>query len=38
MKTVWCIILILCVWSLGSKVASQTWRHFNPPPPSIVGP
>jgi hypothetical protein len=38
MKTVRCIILILCVCSLCSKVAIHTWRHFNPPPPPIVGP
>ena len=38
MKTVRNIILILCVCSLCSKVVIHTWRHFNPPPPPIVGP
>jgi len=35
MKT---ILLILAVCSLCSKAIVLTWRHFNPPPPPIVGP
>jgi hypothetical protein len=35
MKT---ILLILAVCSLCSKAIVHTWRHFNPPPPPIVGP
>ena len=35
MKT---ILLILAVCSLCSKVIVHTYRHFNPPPPPIVGP
>jgi hypothetical protein len=38
MKTVRCIILILCVCSLCSKAIVYTYRHFNPPPPPIIGP
>ena len=38
MKTVKNILLILCVCSLCSKATIHTWRHFNPPPPPIVGP
>jgi hypothetical protein len=32
------ILLILAVCSLCSKAVVHTWRHFNPPPPPIVGP
>jgi len=32
------ILLILVICSLCSKVVVHTYRHFNPPPPSIVGP
>ena len=32
------ILLILALCSLCSKVIVHTWRHFNPPPPAIVGP
>ena len=32
------IFLVLAVCSLCSKAVVHTWRHFNPPPPSIVGP
>jgi hypothetical protein len=35
MKT---ILLILAVCGLCSKVVIHTYRHFNPPPPPIVGP
>ena len=35
MKT---ILLILGVCRLCSKAIVHTWRHFNPPPPPIVGP
>jgi hypothetical protein len=38
MKTVKNIFLILCVCSLCSKAIIHAWRHFNPPPPPIVGP
>ena len=38
MKTVKNILLILCVCSLCSKAVIHAWRHFNPPPPPIVGP
>jgi hypothetical protein len=32
------IFLALVICSLCSKAVVHTWRHFNPPPPSIVGP
>jgi hypothetical protein len=32
------ILLILAVCSLCSKAIVHTYRHFNPPPPPIVGP
>ena len=38
MKTIKNIILILGVCSLCSKAVVHTCRHFNPPPPPIVGP
>ncbi|MEH2624350.1 hypothetical protein V1292_002405 [Bradyrhizobium sp. AZCC 1719] len=38
MKTLRCIVLILGVCSLCSKAAIHAYRHFNPPPPPIVGP
>ena len=38
MKTIKNIILILGVCRLCSKAVVYTYRHFNPPPPPIVGP
>jgi hypothetical protein len=35
MKT---LLLVLVLCSLCSKVTVHTYRHFNPPPPVIVGP
>jgi len=35
MKT---ILLILAVCSLCSKAIVHAYRHFNPPPPPIIGP
>jgi hypothetical protein len=32
------IFLILAVCGLCSKAVVHTYRHFNPPPPPIVGP
>jgi Co/Zn/Cd efflux system component len=32
------IFLVLAVCSLYSKVVVHTYRHFNPPPPPIIGP
>jgi hypothetical protein len=32
------IILALAVCSLCSKAVVHTYRHFNPPPPPIIGP
>jgi len=32
------IFLALCVCGLCSKAVVYTWRHFNPPPPPIIGP
>jgi hypothetical protein len=32
------ILLALAVCSLCSKAAIHTYRHFNPPPPPIIGP
>jgi hypothetical protein len=32
------LFLVLAVCSLCSKVVVHTYRHFNPPPPPIVGP
>jgi hypothetical protein len=32
------IFLVLAVCGLCSKAAVHTYRHFNPPPPPIVGP
>ena len=32
------IFLVLAVCSLCSKAVVDTWRHFNPPPPPIIGP
>ena len=32
------IFLVLVVCSLCSKAVVHTWRHFNPPPPPIIGP
>jgi hypothetical protein len=33
-----CLFLALAVCSLCSKAVVHTYRHFNPPPPPIVGP
>jgi hypothetical protein len=32
------ILLVLVVCGLCSKAVVHTYRHFNPPPPPIVGP
>jgi TRAP-type C4-dicarboxylate transport system permease small subunit len=32
------IFLVLVVCSLCSKAVVHTYRHFNPPPPPIIGP
>jgi Co/Zn/Cd efflux system component len=32
------IFLVLAVCGLCSKAVVHTYRHFNPPPPPIVGP
>jgi TRAP-type C4-dicarboxylate transport system permease small subunit len=32
------IFLILIVCGLCSKAVVHTYRHFNPPPPPIIGP
>jgi len=32
------IFLALCVCGLCSKAVVYTYRHFNPPPPPIIGP
>ena len=32
------IFLVLAVCGLCSKAVVHTWRHFNPPPPPIIGP
>jgi len=32
------IFLVLAVCSLCSRAVVHTWRHFNPPPPPIIGP
>jgi hypothetical protein len=32
------IFLVLAVCSLCSKAVIHTWRHYNPPPPPIIGP
>ena len=32
------LFLVLAVCSLCSKAIVYTYRHFNPPPPPIVGP
>ena len=32
------LFLVLAVCGLCSKVVVHTYRHFNPPPPPIVGP
>ncbi len=32
------IFLVLAVCSLCSKAVVHTWRHYNPPPPPIIGP
>jgi hypothetical protein len=32
------ILLVLAVCGLCSKAVVHTYRHFNPPPPPIVGP
>ena len=32
------IFLVLAVCSLCSKAVVHTYRHFNPPPPPIIGP
>ena len=32
------IFLVLVVCSLCSKAVVHTWRHYNPPPPPIIGP
>jgi hypothetical protein len=32
------IVLVLAVCSLCSRAVVHTWRHFNPPPPPIIGP
>jgi hypothetical protein len=38
MKAVRCFVFILCVCGLCSKAAIHAYRHFNPPPPPIIGP
>jgi hypothetical protein len=38
MKVLKNIILVLCVCSACSKAVMQTYRHFHPAPPVIVGP
>ena len=37
-NTITSVIFILCVCGLRSKAATQTYRHFNPPPAPIIGP
>ena len=37
-KTILLVLVILAVCSFCSKVIVHTYRHFNPPPPPIVGP
>jgi hypothetical protein len=32
------LFLVLAVCGLCSKAVVHTYRHFNPPPPPIVGP
>jgi hypothetical protein len=32
------LFLVLAVCGLCSKVVVHTYRHFNPPPPPIIGP
>jgi hypothetical protein len=32
------LFLVLALCSLCSKVTVHTYRHFNPPPPEIIGP
>jgi hypothetical protein len=32
------IFLVLAVCGLCSKAVVHTYRHFNPPPPPIIGP
>ena len=32
------IFLVLAVGGLCSKAVVHTYRHFNPPPPPIIGP
>jgi len=32
------LFLVLALCGLCSKAVVHTWRHFNPPPPPIVGP
>ena len=32
------LFLVLAVCSLCSKAIVHTYRHFNPPPPPIIGP
>jgi hypothetical protein len=32
------ILLVLAVCGLCSKAVVHTYRHFNPPPPPIIGP
>jgi hypothetical protein len=32
------LFLVLVVCSLCSKAIVHTYRHFNPPPPPIIGP
>ncbi len=38
MKTIKNIFFIVCVCGLCSKVVMHTYRHFQPPPVTIVGP
>ena len=32
------VFLVLAVCGLCSKAVAHTYRHFNPPPPPIIGP
>ena len=32
------LLLVLALCSLCSKLTVHTYRHFNPPPPVIIGP
>jgi hypothetical protein len=37
-RTAKTFLLVLAVCSLCSKAIVHTYRHFNPPPPPIIGP